>query len=539
MTAAAERRQIQLSPELLNRARLQLYSTLSKSLAINRPNLEQFFIQAWPIIEPATPLQNAWYIGYVAEHFEAVTLRQIKRLAVSIHPRSIKSSLGTIIWPCWDWVERAFERFMFVSYSQELATDHSLRRRRILESRWYQENWGSVFQIQPDQNRKNVFENTASGVMLATSAGGTATGKGANIIVFDDFINPQEAESETERKAKIDAYSNTFSNRLNDPMNDAMVILAQRTHHQDLTGHVLKEGGWTHVELPIVVEKERRVYSYPMSKREHVRDIGDILNPARHDQSTIAKQKRSSGSRAFSAQYMCQPSSDEGNMVKRTWWRFYREEPRQLFAAMQIKAQSWDFSFKETTDGSFVVGYVGGRRGADKFLFDEVRDRMDFSATCRAVQALSSQWPGCSFKFYEDRANGPAVKSYLQQKITGLIPVEPLGSKEARMSAATPDIEAGNVYLPYPYDEKGAVIPERQWVLDYIEEMAHFPEEPNDRGDATSQLIVKLNNVVLYNEDQDEDGGSIVTNGATGSNDFGEIDLSDVSEFNGGLDENF
>lgn len=501
-------------------------------MAVDRPKLEDYFIQSWPLIEPATPLQNRWYIGYLAEHLEAVTLRQIKRLAVSIHPRSAKSNLITILWPTHDWIARAFERFMFISYSQELSTDHSLKRRRVIESSWYQERWSSLFQLMPDQNRKNVFENTASGVMLATSAGGTATGKGASIQVYDDFINPKEAESETERKAKIDAYSNTFSSRLNDPMNDCMVIAAQRTHSQDLTGHVLKEGGWTHVELPIVCEKERVTYSFPISHRTHIREVGDILNPARHNAITINNQKRSSGSRAFSAQWMCSPSSDEGNMIKRTWWKFYKEDPRVMAAKMQVMATSWDFAFKDTNEGSFVCGYVGGRLGAKKYLFDEIRDHMDFVKTCNAVETTANRWPTVTYNFYEDRANGPAVKSALAKKVRGLIAVEPLGSKEARMSAASPDIEAGDVLLPYPYDEAGAVKKGFEWVLDYIEELARFPEEPNDRGDATSQLIVKLNNIVLFSEAQSEEGGSILANGDSGDDEVDPIDL-------GGFDSGF
>lgn len=523
--SAIDRRNNLIPPEALNRARQKVFALVAQGLKTGEVKLEQFFKEAWPIIEPATPLQDVWYIGYLAEHLEAVMLGQITRLAISIHPRSAKSNLCTVLFPPWVWTRQAWKRFMCISYSQELSTEHSLRRRRVIESQYYQERWGNMFQIMADQNRKNIFENTARGMMIATSASGTATGRGANIQLYDDFINPQEAASEVERKSKIDAYSNTFSSRLNDPKKDSMIVLAQRTHSQDLTGHVLAEGGWTHVELPIIAEK-RTIYSFPLSKREIIREPGDILNPQRHDMTTIDKQKRASGTRVFAAQWMSNPSSDEGNMVNRGWWRFYKEDPRQLAAKMQVMAQSWDFSFKETTDGSFVVGLVGGRFNADIYIFDEKRDHMDFTKTCKAVEVTSTQWPMCTYKFYEDRANGPAVKSYLQKKVPGLIPVEPTGSKEARMSAATPAIESGNVWLPYPYDEKGGVIPSRQWVLDYIEELARFPEEPNDRGDATSQLIVKLQNVLLFESDPEaEIGGSIV------DTDMEEINLNSPEQF--------
>lgn len=508
-SAALARPEIVLPPETVDRARGQLFSLLAKGMSVDRPKLEQYFIDAWPIIEPATPLQNRWYIGYLAEHLEAVVLGQILRLAISIHPRSAKSNLVTILWPTQTWIEKSFLRWMFISYSQDLSTEHSLKRRRVIESRWYQERWGSLYQLRADQNRKNVFENTATGTMLATSQKGTATGKGANIQVYDDFINPQEAESEAERKSALEAYGNTFSSRLNDPKTDAMVVLAQRTHRDDLTGHVLKEGGWAHVELPVIA-MQRTVYSYPLTNRQVVREVGDILNPARHDALTLEKQKRASGSRTYSAQWMCAPAKDEGSMCPKSWWHFYKDEPRALMNRSQAAAQSWDFAFKDLEGSSWVVGYVGGRIGGNIYVAHEKRDHMDFTKTCNAVVAMSNQWPMTSFKFYEDRANGPAIKSHLQKKVPGLIPVEPLGSKEARFAAASPNIESGNVLLPYPWDEEGKVLPDRQWVIDLMEEVEKFPEEPNDRGDALSQLIIKLMNVAFFSEDaESEIGGSI------------------------------
>lgn len=531
-TAAPQRRTIAVPPETLQRARFQVFSNLTRNIHIEKPTLEDFFVQAWPIIEPGTPLQNNWSIGYVAEHLEAVADGQIRRLAISIPPREAKSNLVTILFPDWVWITKAWKRFMAVSYSQSLATEHSVKRRRVIDSPWYQEKWGSVFQLSVDQNTKASFENTAGGAMLATSAGGAGTGKGANIQIFDDFLNPKEADSETERKEAIESYKHTFSNRLNDPKHDARIIVAQRTHREDLTGYVLKEeGDYVHIELPIQAQA-RVSYSFPRSGRVHVTERGDILNPARHDTSTIEKQKRASGSRAFSAQYLCSPAKEDGSMCPQRWWTFYREEPRDIIGKCHVAAQSWDFAFKDLESSSYVVGLVGGRIGADIYIAAESRDHMGFPATCNAVKAMTNQWPMTGFKFYEDRANGPAIKSHLQKKVPGLIPVEPTGSKESRFAAASPNIESGNVKLPYPFEHDGKIRPDRQWVVDFMEEVERFPEEPNDRGDALSQLIVKLMNVAVYQEDENEQGGRITLNGDSGDNDLAEIDL-------GGIDMGF
>lgn len=513
------------------RIRPQLWSNISAALTVDRQPFEQFIAEAWPIIEPARPLISNWHIGYIAEHLTAVINQQITRLAISIHPRSAKSNIVTVLWPCWSWIERAWMRWIFGSYSGELAVKHSLSRRRVLGSDWYRDRWGRMFSVMEDQNKQNSFENSARGTMYATGRGGTITGFGADIIVLDDFLNPQEAESEAERKHAISAYEHTFSSRLDDKKKGAIVVVAQRTHVNDLTGHVLKEGGWTHLELPAIAEK-RTTLIFPLSGKTIVREVGDVLNPQREDKATLDKQKIMSGSRNWAAQWLCAPSSDSGNMVKSHWWKFYKDDPRQLAAKMDIMAQSWDFAFKDLETSSWVVGLIMGKKGADKYIFAEYRDHMDLVETCKAVQAASIAWPTTALKFYEDRANGPAVKSTLQKKIPGLIPVEPTGSKEARMSAASPDIESGNVLLPYPFDDNGNPRPDRQWVLDYIEEMAHFPEEPNDRGDATSQGIVKLNAVVIHTIEDNDGEVSILDADAAGPAD----ELGGYGDLGGGFD---
>ena len=285
------------------------------------------------------------------------------------------------------------------------------------------------------------------------------------------------------------------------------------------------------MDLPVIIA-DRVVYSFPLTKREKVREAGEVLNPARQDSTTLEKQKRASGSRAFSAQWLCKPSSDEGNMVKRYWWKFYHEDPKIIQSRMQVVCNSWDFAFKDLEDSSFVVGLTIGRTDSKKYVMGEVRDHLDFTQTCRAVTATDGQWIKTDYNFYEDRANGPAVKSALAGKVRALISVEPLGSKAARMSAILPDIEAGDVLLPYPYDESGNPRADRQWVLDFIEELARFPEEPNDRGDALSQGVVKLNNVFIDDGKTDEEGGQFMDFNGQGSDVIPEMNLGGFEEFN-------
>jgi predicted phage terminase large subunit-like protein len=140
---------------------------------------------------------------------------------------------------------------------------------------------------------------------------------------------------------------------------------------------------------------------------------------------------------------------------------------------------------------------VWGRVGADKFLLDQVHERLSFTATLSAFQMLTDKWPQASLKLIEDKANGPAVINTLRQKISGIVAVQPMGSKQARAAAVTPQVESGNVYLPHPH-----LAP---WVWDYIEELASFPNGANDdQVDQTSQALIRL-----------EQGGTVHTEVAT------------------------
>jgi len=258
----------------------------------------------------------------------------------------------------------------------------------------------------------------------------------------------------------------------------------QRIHDDDLAGHVLEESPdeWTVVKVPAEAER-RTVVTFPKTLREIVREPGDILWPEREGRAELDSVKRLLGSRDYSAQYQQEPAPPAGAMVQTAWWRFYREAPANLEELMQ----SWDMTFKDTTGTDYVVGQVWGRRGAEKYLLDQVRDRMDFPTTLTAVRLITAKWPRAQLKLVEDKANGPAVIASLNAELGGFVPIEPDGGKVARVAAVSPAIEAGNVFLPDPaYVDAG----DRSWVPDYVLEWSRFPAGTHDdQVDASSQAL--------------------------------------------------
>ena len=447
--------------------------------AVCETSLAEFVRKAWPLIEPDKPLLWNWHIDLLCEYLEAVTAGECKRLIVNIPPRSIKSTLITIMWPCWEWTTRPEQRYLFASYASELSTEHSLKRRMILESEWYTRAWPKAKLVQNLQTRYN---NASGGHMIATSMTGVGTGMGGSRVICDDAMNAKEAYSEAERNAVNRNFDTTFPSRLDDKKRDAIIVVMQRLHDDDLTGHLLardKTQEWTHVCLPTEA-KTRTVVHFP-SGREVIREAGSLLWPEREGPEEIASLKVANGTRDFEAQYNQEPAPPGGAMFHTDWWKFYREAPSRFDEVIQ----SWDMTFKDASTSDYVVGQVWGRKGSEKYLLDQVRERADFPTTVRLFRMLSAKWPQAEKKLIEDAANGPAVIAQLRSEIEGIVAVTPKGSKEARAAAVTATVEAGNVYLP---DETIAA-----WIGDFIFEASRFPfGTHDDQVDACTQALSRM-----------------------------------------------
>lgn len=454
-----------------------LISAIEIELATRQ--LLEFARQAWPVLEPATAFVHGWHLEAICEHLEAVSLGQIRRLLICMPPRHMKSLLVSVLWPCWEWIRHPERRWLFASYAAGLAIRDSVKCRRLIESSWYQSRWGDRFVLTSDQNEKSRFENDKTGYRIALGVGGAATGEGGDRVVVDDPHNVREGESETIREATLTWYDQVMSTRLNDPKSGAMVVVMQRVHENDLAGHLLQQGGFEELKLPAEYEGNEHVTSIGWKDPRTAPD--ELLWPERFGREEINTLKRSLGSYAAAGQLQQRPSPAEGGILKRQWWKFFREAPPKFSEVIQ----SWDCSFKDTRTSDFVVGQVWGRNGADKYLLDQVRRRMDCPATIQAVRRLSEKWPQSGEKLIEDKANGSAVVAMLKHGIPGLIAVTPEGGKEVRAQAVSPQIESGNVYLPDP-----ASAP---WVRDFIEECAAFPNGAyDDQVDAMSQALVRL-----------------------------------------------
>lgn len=212
------------------------------------------------------------------------------------------------------------------------------------------------------------------------------------------------------------------------------------------------------------------------------RTPGELLWPDRYGPEEVKSLKLDMGSWAYAGQMQQRPAPQEGGIIKRAWLKFYRELP----AKFDWKVQSWDCTFKDTSDSDFVAGHVWGMAGGEFWMFPyRVHDRLDMPATMAAVRGARAAHPDCHEVIIEDKANGPAVISMLKREIPGIIPVDPQGGKESRMRAVSPLFEAGNVHIPDPSIAS--------WIEAVIGQWCSFPNAAHDDDcDAMSQALIRL-----------------------------------------------
>lgn len=437
-------------------------------------SLYEFVRQAWPTIEPGKTFQPNWHLEVICQQLERVSKREIKRLIVNVPPRSTKSTIVSVLWPVWTWLQDPTHQWLTVSHGADLAIRDALKSRRLLQSPWFQARWGSLFGLTGDQNQKSRYENDKRGYRIALGMTAGVTGEGADTLVIDDPHSRDSAHSELERNTALTTFDETLSTRLNNPSTGAIVVIMQRLHTLDLTGHLLAKGGWKHIRFPMEFEANN---PDPLDKRTRE---GEPLWPERFTPDVIAAMKLNLGSYGYAGQAQQRPNPKGGGIWRTGWFRQWRALPSDL----SNFTQSWDFAAKDTKDGSYNVGQVWAERGADKYLLDQVRFRGGMNDALTMVKALSNKWPQCRAKLIEDKANGSPILNMLQQEIGGLIATNPgVRGKAERAQAVAPFIEAGNIWIP----------DEAPWLLDFLAEVEAFPNGAHDdQVDTASQALERL-----------------------------------------------
>ena len=407
-----------------------------------------------------------------AEKLELVAQGKLKRLIVNMPPRHTKSEFASTYFPSWILGRNPKLKVMQITHTGELAFRFGRKVRDIVDSAEYQEVFPGVH-LKTDSKSAGRWETNDGGEAFYSGIGGAVTGRGADLLVLDDIHSEQDALSPTALDNAWDYYSSGPRQRLQP--GGAIVIVMTRWSTKDLTGRLLNKQAEDHADQWEVVEFPA---IFP--------DSGEALWPEYWALSELEGVKASLPVSKWEAQWMQNPTSEEGAILKREWWQIWKKDD---IPQMQYIIQSYDTAYtkKETSDFSAITTWCvfypdeGSTRPA-LLLLDVKKGRWDFPELKRVAYEQYTYWDPDTI-IIEAKASGLPLTDELRQAGIPVVNYSPGkgNDKIARVNAVAPLLESGMVYVP-----------ETRWAEELVEECAAFPfGDYDDLVDSTTQALMR------------------------------------------------
>ena len=274
------------------------------------------------------PGKLLWHVEAMSHLVSEIAAGRCRRAIVTVPPRHLKSTVVTVEQIAWRLGQDPTIKIMLVSYSKALAKELLGKVRMLMAHPWYRATFPGVAETLRI-NRADLVQTAWGGQVTATSFSAGFTGMGADLIIVDDPLRAQSSFSETQRERCIRTFNEGLRSRLNDPARGAIVVVMQRLHEEDLVGHLLAEGGWHELRLPLVAEAEQAV---PLgAERVEHRTVGTPLDPDRVPIELAQEISRTVGLRRLRRAVSAGPAAGRGRLA--TAWQ--RESIRR--AASQLR----------------------------------------------------------------------------------------------------------------------------------------------------------------------------------------------------------
>lgn len=465
-----------------------------------RRRLAVFVRLMWSTINPGHPLTWNWHLDVLCDRLERISRGENHKLIINVPPGSSKSTIVSIMWPCWEWLQRPELRIIGASYELALSTIFNVKRRQILQSARYQALRPS-FRIVKGQKEKKLFKNTQMGTMRSVSTKSAVTGDHCDRLVIDDPLSPEGIYG-PELQDHVRWMDETAASRFTDLTKAVWVLVMQRLHEEDLSGVLLAddpEGLIEHISIPAEYDPETASDWDPRTEK------GESFFKARFPKSVL-EDKKKRGTLQYSAQYNQRPTSAEGNMIKRDWWKRWDKLP-QLRGAVWTGV--WDTAYEAGEGHDYTTGEVWVAVGSKAYLVDQVHRKMSFVEMERAAIKLAEKWPLVPWWLVEQRALGQALIDRLQNAGVRTRPYKSQSTKAQRVQAVLPLIEMGQVFVPAEDCDRPEMIAARhQWTMPqqvegFLEEMAAFPRgKHDDQVDAMAMALGELSPMLLSGPQQ-------------------------------------
>lgn len=443
--------------------------------AILRTDFRSFLHRVVLTLNPGTAFLSNWHIDAIAYQLEKVRAGEVTRLIINMPPRYLKSITLSVALPAFLLGHDPRLRIFGISYGTDLAYKHAADFRAIVESDWYRHAFPKMRIARAAGG--DVF-TTRGGFRRATSVHAALTGLGGGIFIIDDPQKPEEAQSEPLRNGVNQWFSNTLLSRLDNKQTGVIIIVMQRVHLGDLTGHVLERSqDWTALTLAAIAEEDERI---EIAKGKfHLRRAGEALHPAHESLATLEKLRTDLGSEIFSAQYQQSPVPPGGAMIRKEWFRYYDVSPEPTYKTKII--QSWDTAAKDgaNNDWSVCTTWLIVER-KQYYLLDVKRGRYDYPRLRDTAIALAQRYDPTAI-LIEDASTGTALAQELRQSGIFVVKAIPIDrDKINRLWIQQGKFEAGLVHFPRS----------APWLAALEAELLAFPQAKyDDQVDSLSQAL--------------------------------------------------
>lgn len=453
--------------------------SLEEYRVLLRNDLVTFTERAFYELNPHAEFIPGQYIDLLAATLEKCRTRRTKRLILNLPPRTLKSHAASVAFPAWLLGHDPAKQIICASYGQDLADKHARDCRTLMGSSSYKDIFPRT-RLSADKISVNDFMTTAQGFRMSTSVGGVLTGRGADIMILDDILKPDDALSETRRRAANDWFFNTLLSRLNSKEDGVIIIVMQRLHQEDLVGEVMERERWEVLSLPaIAVEDEQIPFEGPLGHGTFIRMAGNALHPERDSVETYRQIRDTIGEYNFESQYQQNPMPREGGLIKREWLQFYDPEALPTF---RMTVQSWDTANKAGEMNDYSVCTTWGIHDRKFYLLHVHRMRLNFPALKRAAKDLSERFNPDKLVI-EDKSSGTSLVQELKAEgIYGVEPYQPAPGSDKYMRLAAQAIM---------FEERRVLLPEEApWLDEYVRELTGFPGSKfDDQVDSTTQAL--------------------------------------------------
>lgn len=454
----------------------------------SQESFRAFIRLAWDVIEPGVPLLWNWHIDAIAEHLEAVYRGEINRFICNIAPGHAKSTIFSVMFPCWMWIKNPTTRWLCASHSLDLAIRDNRNCRNLIESQWFQMCFGDIFQLSGDQNVKSFFENNHRGYRMALSVGSKGTGKRGTHLLIDDPNNATATKSEIE--ATVNWFGNTWMSRINSYETGAMIVVGQRIGEQDLTNHILELGEWECLCLPEEFEPDRKSFTsvistsndpYAWKGCDPRKEEGELLWPNKFPKKILDNLKKSIGSMTYAAQFQQRPAPAGGSHFKQLWFRYFTDEgeyyqletpegPKRVLKSACWLFMTEDLAISQKTTADYTVFCIWAVTSEkDLLLIARLRERLDNPEQQKQTELFYQQYNPEYIKI-ESVAYQLALIQQLRKRGMPIRQYKPVKDKVSRATTAAVYYESGKVFHPKHV----------AWLAEWEDELLAFPFGAHD-----------------------------------------------------------